>query len=776
MGFISEQLLTNDDAKVVFKERSNQYREYKFPLFEREKYLSEGYEEFKSPTKQWCYLRKKKEHDEIFEDKVWCLFHKMGFKYLSKDRNFKLKHGESTGCNQQIDIFCVDDETILIIECKSKEKLGPATFKNNIDAFKGNMEGFKKYIQEEYGRDKKIVFIYATNNIVWSENDDGRLNEIRYVKKIHMDEENIQYYYDLSDNLGSAAKYQLLGNLFSGDEIRAMDSAIPAIRGKMGNTIYYSFLIEPDKLLKFCYVLHRNSSHSTKDLSPSYQRVIKKDRLKQIREFVNEGNFFPNSIIISIDTKRPNEKELQFESAGKVVEGTRSRIGVLHLPKTYQSAFVIDGQHRLYGYSDSNFAATDTVPVVAFVNMDKGDQVKMFMDINQNQKPVAKNLRNTLEEFLLWDSKKPDEVRKAIMLRASMHLGTDNKSSLYKRIITGENAKTQTMCITLETMRLAFAKTNFFNSYKNGAVKENGLFDFGDTREEKDKTLDYVCSIVEHFFKGVSENLPDLWAQGDSSYLCINNTIYGLIVLLSEYINFIVKRDGIDTKLISCVDLNKQIDLELVDVVSVILNDISAEDVENHLLKRGAGGTAEAGRYLCYCVHQQINDFSPSWLSAYIDDYFQNNKEEAKDMTLKILDASRKLFRELLKQRFNENWIIMGIEPKIKNNLSMKKDETDRVLINSGGTVGNTDILDYAEFSDLDIISRYNSNWSICFSKYYKNKKKLFDDDKNLLNKLKSIHNDVSKEHNIRKKDFEDLKAFFEDFVALLESEGTNEE
>ena len=133
----------------------------------------------------------------------------MGFKQLSKDRNFKLKHGESTGCNQQVDVFCADDETILIIECKSREKVGPATFKNNIDAFKGNMEGFKKYIQEEFGRDKKIVFIYATNNVVWSENDDGRLNEIRHVKKVHMDEENIQYYEDLSNNLGTAAKYQI---------------------------------------------------------------------------------------------------------------------------------------------------------------------------------------------------------------------------------------------------------------------------------------------------------------------------------------------------------------------------------------------------------------------------------------------------------------------------------------------------------------------------------------------------------------------------------------
>ena len=776
MGYISDQLVSLEEAKDIYKKRFNNYIEEKLPIAEKDNYLQKGWEEFKTPTKQWCYLRKKKDHDEIFEDTVWCLFYRMGFKQLSKDRNFKLKHGENIGCDQQVDVFCVDDETILIIECKSREKVGPATFKNNIDAFKGNMEGFKKYIQEEFGREKKIVFIYATNNVVWSENDDGRLNEIRYVKKVHMDEENVQYYSDLSDNLGSAAKYQLLGSLFSGDEIRAMEAEVPAIRGKMGNTVYYSFLIEPDKLLKFCYVLHRNSSHSTKDLSPSYQRVIKKDRLKQIREFVNGGGFFPNSIIISIDTRNPSVKELQFDSAGKVVEGTRSRIGILHLPKTYQSAFVIDGQHRLYGYSDSNFASTDTVPVVAFVNMEKGDQVKMFMDINQNQKPVAKNLRNTLEEFLLWDSPKQDEVRRAIMLRVSMHLGTDNKSSLFKRIITGENAKTQTMCITLETMRLALARTNFFNSYKSGVLKENGLFDFGDNRDEKDKTLEYVCSIVENFFKGISTNLPDEWEKGEAGYLGINNTVYGLIVLLYEYINFIVSRDHIDTKLISAQEMNKKINDELVDLVSIILNDVSDEDIEKHLLQRGAGGTAEAGRYLCYCVHQQVNEFSPEWLPAYIDDYFQNNNEEAKEMTTKLLEESRELFRKLLKEKYGNNWEIMGVDPKVKANLALKKDETDRLLIKNGGNPGNTDILTYAEFNDLDVISRTSSNWSTCFSKFYKNKDKLFGDEKNILSKLKSIHSDVTKGHNIRKKDFEDLKAFFESFhKALSVNENSDE-
>lgn len=769
MGFIEEQLVDFDEAAEIYKKRSNEFLEIKVSLNEKESKLANGYEEYKRPTKNFCFLKKRKEHDEIFEDKVWCLFYKMGFKKMSKDRNFLLKHGESNGCTQQVDVFCVDDECVLIVECKSKEKVGPATYKNNIDAYKGNMDGFKQYIQEEFGREKKIVFIYATNNVIWSDADAGRLNEIRYVKKEHMDEENIQYYYDLSNNLGPAAKYQLLGNLFRGDEIKAINAEVPAIKGKMGDTIYYSFLIEPEKLLKFCYVLHRNSTHSTKDLSPSYQRVIKKDRLEKIRKYVNEGGFFPNSIIISIDTKDPSKKELQFDSVGKIVEGTKSRVGILHLPKTYQSAFIIDGQHRVYGYSESAFAKTDTVPVIAFVNMDKNEQVQMFMDINQNQKPVAKNLRNTLEEFLLWDSQKGDEVRKAIMLRVSMHLGTDNKSALYKRIITGEDAKTQTMCITLETMRLALDKTHFFNKYKGGVIKETGIFDFGDSNESKDKTLDCLISILENYFKKISINLPDEWEKGDDGYLCINNTIYGLIILLDEFVTYLKNKDGFDTKVKPINEINELINDELVDVVSVVLSDITREEIDTHLLKRGAGGTAEAGRYLCYKVHQQINSFSPVWLPSYMDDNFQDNNEEANNILRDILVKTRKIFYESLFSKYGDDWELMAMNSKINSSLNTKKNEINRSLLENGGKKSDKNIIEFADFGDLDIISREKDNWSTCFSKYFKNKDKLFDNEKNLLLKFKSLYNDVSKKHNIRKKDFDDLSQFYERFNGSLD-------
>lgn len=134
----------------------------------------------------------------------------------------------------------------------------------------------------------------------------------------------VEYYFNLSKHLGSCSRYQLLGSLFANQEIKNMENRIPAIQGKMGGYTYYSFSIEPEKLLKVGYVLHRNEANQ--NMMPTYQRIIKKARLKSVRSFINDGGYFPNSIIISIDS---GGRGLVFDQSSTKVEGSISKLGIL---------------------------------------------------------------------------------------------------------------------------------------------------------------------------------------------------------------------------------------------------------------------------------------------------------------------------------------------------------------------------------------------------------------------------------------------------------------
>ena len=341
--------------------------------------IDEGWEkyiEYKDP--KWIGVQKTKPVDEIFEDKVWNVMYGMGFTSMSRGRNFVMsydfQHPEAT---QQIDVFAADEETVLIIECKSAEALKSVSQKKPIEAFIGQTQGLRKEAQQRFPG-SKVKFIWATQNINLMKTDERLLkdNHIAY-----FNEKAISYYGELTKHLGKCARYQLLGNLFASADIKNMDNKIPAIQGKMGNNTYYSFSIEPEKLLKIGYVLHRNEAN--RNMMPTYQRLIKKKRLLEISGFINQGGCFPNSLIVSIDTKGHG---LQFDPSSTKVEGALSKIGVLHLPKRYRSAYIIDGQHRLYGYANSKHKDTDNIPVIAFVDLEQSEQVQMFMDINEKPK------------------------------------------------------------------------------------------------------------------------------------------------------------------------------------------------------------------------------------------------------------------------------------------------------------------------------------------------------------------------------------------------------
>jgi len=350
--------------------------------------IEEGWEEYKEyKDPKFIGVKKDKPFDEQFEDKVWLLFAKMGFNYLNSDRHFEMSYDfQNPEFTQQIDVFAADDESVIIVECKAAESPKDGVFKKQIEALHGQMDGLAKEARKQFpGR--KVKFIWATKNLILSKADQQKLKEWEIT---HFGDAAIDYYLELVKHLGSCAKYQLLGNLFAKQEIRNMDDKIPAIQGKMGGYTYYSFSIEPERLLKIGYVLHRKEAN--KSMMPTYQRLIKKKRLNEVQKFVNNGGYFPNSLIISIDT---NGRGIQFDPSPTKVDNCISKLGILHLPKRYRSAYIIDGQHRLYGYSDSKFASTNSIPVVAFVDLEQQEQMKIFMDINENQKSVDKSTNAT---------------------------------------------------------------------------------------------------------------------------------------------------------------------------------------------------------------------------------------------------------------------------------------------------------------------------------------------------------------------------------------------
>ena len=671
-----------------------------------DKYTNEGWvvvKEYKSGVR----VEKNKPHDVLFEDEVWCMLAKMGFHTLNKHRNFRIPYFlQDEKLTQQIDVFAADDETLLIIECKSTQgEPRQSSFKETIEAIGGKKEGILKAIRGLFpDRKYKVKFIFATKNYYLSEQDKKRLDNYDI---LHFDDEAIKYYQDLTKHLGPVAKYQLLGNVFEGQIIPEMENQIPAIKGKMGGHTYYSFSIEPEKLLKIGYVLHRNKAN--RKLMPTYQRLIKKNRLKSVQDFVDEGGFFPNSIIINIDTAG---KAIRFDSAANQVENSISRIGVLHLPKKYRSAYIIDGQHRLYGYTGSSYKNSNSIPVVAFVNLDRGQQVELFMQINENQKPVPKNLRNTLNSDLLWNSENKNDQIKALKLQLALALGEDMDSPLYDRIITGENPKSSLRCITIETIKIGLDRSKFFGSFDKNSIKEDGTFYKGDN----ETTLNHLLPYLKMCFGYIKDSLFDEWNTGEQEdgFLVVNGQIESLIRVFSDIVDHLVKR-GVNIKSMLPKDIFKEVEYYLAPLVA-FYQTLTIEGRQELKKSYGVAGRTKIWRILqrsINCVHQ---DFQPEGLDKYWKDEDKRFNEESFKFIRDIETFMKDDFMNKLQDAYGANWFKIGVPKTVYDKASMLAAEKNYNI-----TDGSKEYLPWDCLTIIDYrkIATHGANWQNIFAKSY---------------------------------------------------------
>lgn len=668
-------------------------------------YVDKGWEkskEFKNP--KFVCVSKEKTVQEQFEDKIWVLCASMGFTVLNQKSLFISYDFHSDSLKEEISVVAVDDETILIIKCFASENVIEHSFAEEINSYSEKISGIRKEVLKQYpGR--KTKFIWATQNYISNRRDIALLDKAGMA---FFSESTIEYYAELAKHLGSCSRYQLLGNLFANQEIKNMDDRVPAIQGKMGGYTYYSFSIEPERLLKIGYVLHR--SEANQNMMPTYQRVIKKKRLQDVRGFINNGGYFPNSIIISIDT---NGKGLTFDQSATRVDSTISKIGVLHIPKRYRSAYIIDGQHRLYGYSDSMYASSNTIPVVAFVDLERTEQIKLFMDINENQKAVPKSLRVTLNADMLWESADFGEQRQALRSKIAQMLGEESTSPLHSRVVIGESESTSDRCITVEAIQFALKKCRFFDTYgKKNTLQKAGTFDCGNNQD----TCDLFYPFIEKCMLYVRESCIAEWDKGDrdSGMLTINRGIQAVIRVIDDIVNMLVDKGMIMPKSQGLDDMFGLIAYYLKPLTDYV-NALTLEQRKD--LRGYFGGGADTRFWRAYqkAVADARPDFNPEGLEEYWQNETKVYNEETRSMLYEIETKIKLLISERLEEYFGDSWLIKGLPKAIYTRAKAEADEAIYEHVTNTGEEVEIPIWDYVTLAECKQVILNGKNWSLFF-------------------------------------------------------------
>lgn len=236
-------------------------------------------------------MRKQKSFDEVLENRFWSTLYRFGYSELNLGRNFKIKLAKNNDATEkQIDVFAKDDETVIIAECKACEKPTKRSLLKDLNEFSGLMKPISDTLRKHYGDGykPKIIWCFVTDNIRWSKEDEKRASEfnIQIIRELEL-----MYFEEFSKKIGSAARFQFHAEYLANQKVPALSGRrVPAIKTKLGGKTAYLFSALAKDILRISFVNHRDLRDPSG--APSYQRLVKPSRLKQIGAFLDTDGFF----------------------------------------------------------------------------------------------------------------------------------------------------------------------------------------------------------------------------------------------------------------------------------------------------------------------------------------------------------------------------------------------------------------------------------------------------------------------------------------------------
>lgn len=357
-----------------------------------------------------------------FEKEVKSFLQDLDFNDVKGGQDFKIG-------GKQIDAaFGTQSKTYIIVSCTTRNKsTSGGSIEHKINELKSwyqpILEGMKSIDSlRNYG---SLRLVLAIKGIAPTESDKKLCASD---PKVYLwDEQFFEYYRALQSKIDMYAKYELQREL----EIK-LDEAefsnlknIPSLKiTNKGGDFYYLSAFDPLELLKITYVARRERGDQN-----FYQRMVNQEKIKQIAYQIKKNNLsFYNNIILS----SLSEEGLEFEELGSKENISFGNLSVNNLLK---SLWIVDGQHRLYGYSkvkDYSELSHPKIPLSIIVSKSERDQGSVFISINTNQTILPEDYKWDLYGIYTKDAKRnvsaltPKSLNRLINLRDKIYIPSMN--------------------------------------------------------------------------------------------------------------------------------------------------------------------------------------------------------------------------------------------------------------------------------------------------------------------------------------------------------------
>lgn len=411
------------------------------------------------PVRAELRVRSKPEDlpDRNFENKVWKLVHDLLPKAITVGRDPEIRLG--SGNIFRPDLLAIfDDGRALFVECKLTES--EAYLSSWLSRFRNERRNILETFRANGWRLVSLLAVEDRRTLKDHIVDLARDLQVRI-----LGEREIDYFDALRNSCGIGVGHLFWAQVAPGS-IAQEEQVLPALRVKQGrNRDAFIFSANAHDLLSRSIVSHREL-HSPKEGIIGFQRMLQKKKLREIEKHILKYNSFPTPIIIAF--RKPTSPVFEpLSKKAKSAESMRGEIefGYIRLPKGSDSLQIIDGQHRLYGYSGLPRSNDHIIHVVGYKTVKDPSPADLFVNINSKQTKVPSKL--------LWElypdiyGEQDADIHKTVISRVTEAASKHYLKGHFEHISSGLKGE-----ITFSTLCSEIKRAQLFGPSPSGLTQD----------------------------------------------------------------------------------------------------------------------------------------------------------------------------------------------------------------------------------------------------------------------------------------------------------------
>lgn len=515
-------------------------------------------------------IEKKKEEQKAkrktrqFKNKIKYVFIMSGFNYVNSE-NHHVKIGyrdielDAIFFYQNIMVICEDtgSGSEHIKDHVRKKQEAFEQIEANREIFLAEIKQEFEDIGEELNRFQagqyKMFYLYFSQEELGFCADDYKLFPlIKFVEP-----RSLEYLYKMSQCIKRSVKYEIFRFLnitdtdIGDDTTEASQKKIKATiispeetTGLKNGVRIVSFMMSAETLIKNCYVLRKDN---WEDSATLYQRLIRKEKIKNIRDFLTkkEQAFYNNIIVALPDGVYFEDKDSNIKS---VKDFDAYNVCSMIIPDRMNSICIIDGQHRVYAHyeGDSNDKNEEKIselrkklhllvtglifPPEMSVAERTRIESEIFLEINSKAKPVPPDIILHIEQ--LKDPLSDKGLARAVIEKLNKERVMLNKFEMSSL----DEGKIKIASIIKFALRYLVSiepkeKKNFY-SYWDG--DKEALLRLDD--KALDGYLQFCVKNLSLYFSAIRNNFLDEWNDPTSKLLSVIS-INGFIIAYNRFID-----------------------------------------------------------------------------------------------------------------------------------------------------------------------------------------------------------------------------------------------